>query len=54
MPWGFKNTGSNQSGLTPSQKKRVNRIVTDVSQEAKRRVQKNVKANNQEGNKGKR
>lgn len=54
MPWGWANNARNQKGLTPEQKKQVNRITTDVNQEAKRRTQQERKATNQDGNRGNR
>lgn len=48
---GKKSTGHDQSGLTPAQKKTHNRIVRDVTEAEKTRLQKNVKATNKDGNK---
>jgi hypothetical protein len=50
MPWGKKSTDHNTSGLTPAQKKTFKKISTDVNQEAKRRLQKNRKAQSNDGN----
>lgn len=54
MPWGKKSTDHNTSGLSNQDKKHYNSTVAKINQEAKRRVQTQRKATNQDGNQGNR
>lgn len=51
MPYGKMSEGHNTSGLSKQRKQAYNRTVADINQEAKRRIQKRVKATSQDGNK---
>ena len=50
MPWGVHSEDDNTKNLNKAQKKTYNKAVTEISQEAKRRVQQVRKAGKYDGN----
>ena len=54
MPWGNKSSDDNQAGMSKAGRRMINKTRSDVSREAKRRVQQERKAGKYDGNGGKR
>lgn len=52
MPYGEKHEAHNQKGKSPKAKKAINRLSSDINQEAKRRVVKERKTGKYDGNAG--